>query len=51
MNAVNQNWSFVIAAYSVSWMMLVGYAIYVHRALARARRRYEAATMTGSRVS
>jgi hypothetical protein len=45
MNAANQNWSFVIAAYSISWVMLLGYAIHVHRALARARHRYEAAVM------
>jgi CcmD family protein len=48
MNTVNQNWNFVFAAYSVSWVMLLGYAIHVHRALARARRRYEAAVLTGS---
>lgn len=38
----NSNWSFVIAAYTVTWIVILGYAVRVHRALARARREHDA---------
>ena len=38
------NLAFVTAAYTVTWVVLVGYLVRVHRALARARADYERAT-------
>ncbi len=34
-------WDFVIAAYAVTWVVLIGYATYVSRRLGRARRAAE----------
>ena len=45
----NNNWSFVVAAYAVTWIVLLGYAVRVHRMLARARQEaYEAAAREGA---
>ena len=41
---VDRNWYFVIAAYSVAWVFILGYWVYVHRTVAQARDRYERAT-------
>ena len=49
MNTATQNWSFVIAAYVATWTFLIGYAVYVHRALRRARDRYERARVVQPR--
>ena len=40
----NSNWNFVIAAYSVAWIAIGGYWLFVHRVLRAARARYEQAT-------
>ena len=38
------NWYFVIAAYAAAWTAVVGYWIFVHRSVRRARERFERAT-------
>ena len=43
MNAAENNWMFVGAAFAVTWIVLIGYAIRVHRALSRARKEHDAA--------
>jgi len=35
---VSDGWQFVVAAYAITWTVLVGYAIYVARGWRRARR-------------
>ena len=35
---MSNEWDFVIAAYAVTWVVLVGYAAYVARRWSRARR-------------
>jgi hypothetical protein len=42
------NWNFVLAAYAVTWTVLIVYGVFVHRTLASARRRYERADLTRS---
>lgn len=37
------NWSFVIAAYSIAWIVILGYFFRLHRLLRRARAYYERA--------
>ncbi len=32
------NWNFVVAAYGATWIMFIGYWIYLHRLLRQARR-------------
>lgn len=46
---VTNNWNFVIAAYAVAWTAVVSYWVFVHRAVRRARARYEQAILPGSR--
>jgi CcmD family protein len=46
MNASTQNWNFVIAAYLAAWAFLIGYSVYLHRTLRRARDRYERSRAT-----
>jgi len=38
------NWDFVIAAYVVTWVVIVGYLAYSQRALNRARAEYTRVT-------
>ena len=38
------NWSFVTAAYVVTWVVVLGYLVYTHRALQRSRAEYERIT-------
>ncbi|MBI3566599.1 MAG: hypothetical protein HY084_00165 [Gemmatimonadetes bacterium] len=38
------NWYYVGAAYAVSWIVIVGYAVRVYRVMARARKEYADAT-------
>jgi hypothetical protein len=40
----SQNITFVSAAYILSWAVLLGYLLRVHRALAKARTEYETAS-------
>jgi CcmD family protein len=35
--SVSNEWDFVIAAYSVTWVVLIGYAVYVSRRWGRAQ--------------
>ena len=35
---MSDQWDFVIAAFAVTWVVLIGYAAYVSRRLSRARR-------------
>jgi hypothetical protein len=37
------NWDFVAAAYGASWVMFIGYWVYLHRLLKHARRSAEQA--------
>ena len=41
---MNRNWNFVIAAYAVTWVFVLGYWSLLHRAVRRARAGYERAT-------
>jgi hypothetical protein len=40
----DQNLAFIGAAYAITWGVLLGYLIRVHRALARARAEFEGAS-------
>jgi CcmD family protein len=40
------NWMFITAAYSITWIVILGYLLRVHSALRRARAEY--ATVAGS---
>jgi hypothetical protein len=44
MTMADQNWAFITAAYVVTWAVIVGYLVRVHRALARARADYQRVT-------
>lgn len=35
-----QNWPFVITAYGVTWLVILGYLVRVHRILGHARSEY-----------
>jgi CcmD family protein len=35
------NWSFVTAAYVITWAVIIGYLVYTHQALRRSRAEYE----------
>ena len=49
MNIASHNCDFVIAAYSAAWIAVIGYWVFVHRAVHQARARYEqAATRAGN---
>jgi CcmD family protein len=40
----DQNLAFIYAAYAITWGVILGYLIRVHRALARARTEFESAS-------
>ncbi len=44
-----RNWMFVIAAYSVTWVVILGYFARLHRGLRRVQSAYDAA-MAGTRT-
>ena len=44
----NNNWSFVIAAYSITWIVLLGYLFRLQRALSKKRAEYEHARAAGA---
>jgi CcmD family protein len=46
----DQNWAFIGAAYAITWGVIVGYLIRVHRALAQARAEFESASKHTERV-
>lgn len=41
------NWNYVIAAYALTWVVLGGYWLYVHRTVRRARADYATALKEG----
>lgn len=43
MTMPTNNWAFIIAAYTVAWVGIVGYWVFVHRAVSRAREVYRRA--------
>ena len=43
----DKNWSFVVAAYAVTWIVILGYLWHVHRTVQRARKQYDDATAHG----
>ncbi len=45
----DRNWTFVVAAYVVTWIVILGYLVRVHGKLAKARAAYDAAA--GRRVA
>jgi len=45
---MNENWMFVGAAFVVTWGVLVGYFVHVHRSLRRARTLLDSATNAGA---
>jgi hypothetical protein len=46
---MNENWRFVGAAFVVTWGVLVGYFVHLHRTLRRARMQVDRATKVGAR--
>lgn len=38
------NWTYVISAYVITWVILLGYLAYTHTALRRSRAEYERVT-------
>lgn len=40
----DQSLAFIVAAYAITWCVLLGYLIRVHRALGRARAAFESAS-------
>ena len=44
------NWNFIIAAYAAAWIAVIGYWVFVHRALRRARAHYEEAAASAARA-
>ena len=45
------NWDFVIAAYAVTWVVVLGYLVRVHRMLTRARAEHDAAIAHAERAA
>lgn len=46
---MNENWLFVAAAFTVTWVILLGYLVHVRRTLRRAQAMMAAATSAGIR--
>jgi predicted permease len=46
----SNNWIFIIAAYTAAWIAVIGYWIFVHRAVRHARARYEQAIAMAARA-
>ena len=44
------NWNFIIAAYAAAWIAVIGYWVFVHGAVRRARARYEQAIASLARA-
>ncbi len=38
--ASQYNWYYVGAAFGISWVVIIGYAVHVHRVMAKARKEY-----------
>ena len=45
------NWAFIIAAYSVAWVGVIGYWVFVHRAVRQARQVYDRAIEATARTT
>ena len=43
------NWSFVIAAYAITWITIIGYWVHVHRTLHDAQHDLDVAKATGGK--
>ncbi|MHB1861995.1 MAG: CcmD family protein [Gemmatimonadaceae bacterium] len=41
------NWAFVTASYVITWVVILGYLLHVHRAVQHARAEYDRATGHG----
>jgi hypothetical protein len=44
------NWTFIIAAYTVAWLGIAAYWIFVHRAIRRARDAYDRAIVAAAKT-
>ena len=44
------NWTFIVAAYATAWVGVAGYWLFVHRAVRRARKRYEDSLAAAARA-
>lgn len=44
------NWDFIIAAYAVVWVAVIGYWVWAHSALRAARARYSEALAAAARA-
>jgi hypothetical protein len=49
MPQVANNWNFVLAAYGVTWAVIIGYWVHVHRTLRQAKLDYQAALAAGGK--
>ena len=45
----NNNWTYITAAYAAAWIAVIGYWVFVHGAVRRARARYEEALVLAAR--
>jgi hypothetical protein len=45
------NWTFIIAAYTVAWLGVIGYWIFVHRAVRQAREVYDRAIAAATKTA
>jgi hypothetical protein len=50
MPSATSNWNYVIAAYAVAWIAVIGYWVFVHSAVRTARARYEQALASLARA-
>ena len=46
----SNNWNFIVAAYTAAWIAVIGYWLFVHRAVRLARARYEQAVAAAARA-
>ncbi len=46
----SNNWTYIIAAYTVAWVGIVGYWAFVHRAVRMARDVYDRAVQAAART-
>ncbi len=47
---MTNNWAFIISAYAAAWIAVIGYWVFVHGAVRRARIRYEQAMASLARA-
>lgn len=46
---MTNNWTFVVAAFTVTWAVIIGYLVHVHNTLRRARALLDDARAAGPR--